>query len=64
MNIVIIEADPIFIEFEIIIFQGNIVKICEGLFEIDVRVITFKIRDDRVLGVVRVEIGVRVNVFH
>jgi hypothetical protein len=62
MNIVIIEADPIFIEFEIIIFERNIIITCEGLLEIDKCVVAFEILDDWILGVVRVEIGVRVNV--
>jgi hypothetical protein len=63
MNIIIIEADPIFIEFEIVAFERNIVITCVGLLEIDFHEVAFEIIVDGILGVVRVEIGVSVNVF-
>jgi hypothetical protein len=62
MNIIFLEADPIFIEFEFIVFEGNVVIIGEGLLYIEERIVEFEVLDDGILGVVRVEVGVRVDV--
>jgi hypothetical protein len=63
MKIIIMKGNPIFLEFEIIVFERNIIIIRERLLKIEFRVVAFKVLDDGILGVVRVEIGVREDVF-
>ena len=64
MNKIIIETKPILIKFEIVVFQGNLVIVEEGLFDIKICVYVFEVLDDGILGVVRVEIGVGEDIFN
>jgi hypothetical protein len=62
MHIIIMKTDPVLLKFEIVVFEVNFKLICDILKDVELRVVAFDVMNDWVLSVVRVEVGVRVDV--
>jgi hypothetical protein len=62
VDIVLIETEPVFLEFEFVGFQINIHSLAYGLSDIYPQKILLERLDDWVIGLLRVEISVCVEV--